>query len=117
MWAARDAGADSLYHSSAKTYCEGYRGGGHTDWRMPTLDELETLYDENLSNQHGYHITRLINVGTDYIWADHSRWGGKAAFNFKLGSPAIGGRVTSGYGPTIDQIPRSARALPVRAGN
>ena len=112
IWAGTDAGTSSLYHSDAESYCEGYRGGGHTDWRMPTLDELETLYNEKLSNQHGYHITKLINVGSDYIWADHGRWGGAAIFNFKLGSPDVvssfGDRARRGY---------SARALPVRAGN
>lgn len=114
MWAGTDAGVDSLNHSDATSYCEGYRGGGHTDWRMPTIDELESLYNENLSNQHGYHITKLIDVGTDYIWADHNRWGGKAAFNFQFGSSAVD--------DFFDYVHRfsntnSARALPVRAGN
>ena len=109
MWAATDAGVDSSYHFDAESYCEGYRGGGHTDWRMPTVDELEALYNKNLSNQHGYHITKLIDVGTDYIWADHGSWGGEAAFNFKLGSPAV-----DGYRDGRGIHSRSARALPVR---
>ena len=110
MWAGTDAGESSYYYSDAKGYCEGYRGGGHTDWRMPTLDELETLYNKNLSNKHGYHITKLIDVDTDYIWANHSSWGGSAAFNFKLGSPGVGG---SGGGDGYGRG-GSARALPVR---
>ena len=114
MWAGSDAGVESLYHSNATSYCEGYRGGGHTDWRMPTLDELETLYNKKLSNEHGYHITKFINVGTDYIWADHSSWGGPAVFNFKLGSPAVGGHYDAGKGNVHFY---SARALPVRTGN
>ena len=51
---------------------------------MPTLDELEGLYDEKLTNEHGFHITKLINVGApSYIWADNNSWGGAAKFNFK----------------------------------
>ncbi len=46
MWAAKDNGSD-INWSDAKGYCENYRGGGYTDWRMPTLDELETLYDDS----------------------------------------------------------------------
>ena len=114
MWAGTDAGANSSFHSNATSYCEGYRGGGHTDWRMPTLDELETLYDENLRNEHGYHITKLINVGTDFIWADHSSWGGEAVFNFGLGSPVLGNFSSRSV---WYHRGHSARALPVRAGN
>jgi len=81
---------------------------------MPTLDELETLYNENLSNEHGYHITKHIDIASAYIWADHSRWGGAAVFNFKLGSIIAlagdggRGRIHPGY---------SVRALPVRTDN
>ena len=96
IWASTDAGAYK-YHSDAESHCEGYRGGGYTDWRMPTADELETLYNENLRNEHGYHTTKLINIESDHFWANHSRWGGETVFNFKIGSidtnddvPALG---------------------------
>ena len=44
MWAAKDNGSD-INWADAKSYCENYRGGGYTDWRMPTTDELAGLYD------------------------------------------------------------------------
>jgi hypothetical protein len=109
MWASTDAEVSSEYHSDVTSYCERYQGGGHTDWRMPTLDELGTLYNEKLRNEHGYHITQLINVGTDCIWADHSSWGGAAAFNFRIGTRALGGFSVGKSSPS-----QSARALPVR---
>jgi len=46
MWAAKDNGADINWRN-AKTYCENYRGGGYSDWRMPVQDELAELYDQN----------------------------------------------------------------------
>ena len=46
MWASRDNGKDISWQE-AKSYCENYRGGGYTDWRMPTMNELAGLYDEN----------------------------------------------------------------------
>lgn len=46
MWAAHDNGAPATW-KEAKEYCEGYRGGGYTDWRMPTAEELAMLYDED----------------------------------------------------------------------
>jgi len=48
MWAAKDNGAD-INWPNAKRYCENYRGGGYTDWRMPTQDELAGLYDSSKS--------------------------------------------------------------------
>ena len=108
MWASSDAGTASFSHVDAKKYCEDYRGGGYTDWRMPTLDELKTLYNKNLSNNHGYHTTKSIDIGTDYIWADNSLFGGEAAFNFQSGSTASGAYVNTAY------IRSTARALPVR---
>src|ERR1035437_8847883 len=44
MWAAKDNGSN-INWQGAKGYCENYRGGGYTDWRMPTQDELAGLYD------------------------------------------------------------------------
>ena len=37
MWAAKDNGSP-LNWGDAKSYCENYRGGGYTNWRMPTQD-------------------------------------------------------------------------------
>ena len=47
MWAAKDNGRDVTWQE-AKEYCEKYRGGGYTDWRMPTQDELAGLYDKDM---------------------------------------------------------------------
>ena len=46
MWAVKDNGVDTNW-DEAKSYCEKYSAGTHTDWRMPTLDELGTIYDHN----------------------------------------------------------------------
>jgi len=59
MWAAKDNGAD-INWQSAKGYCENYRGGGYTDWRMPTQDELARLYESSVEGHNGYHLTTLI---------------------------------------------------------
>ncbi|MEI7638915.1 MAG: DUF1566 domain-containing protein, partial [Syntrophus sp. (in: bacteria)] len=46
MWAAKDNG-QNVNWANAKSYCENYRGGGYTDWRLPTQDELAGLYDKS----------------------------------------------------------------------
>jgi hypothetical protein len=110
MWAGTVAGESSGYHSDGKNHCDGYRGGGHTDWRMPTLDELETIYNKKYTNEHGYHITKLIGLGGEYVWAQGG-WGGAAAFNFENGFMVLGNGSYE-YGRT----PKAyvAWALPVR---
>ncbi len=76
MWAAKDNGED-INWNDAKRYCENYRGGGYTNWRMPTYNELAGLYDKNRS---GYapecsdgswkvHITKLIHITCCCPWA------------------------------------------------
>jgi len=72
MWAAKDNG-NTVNWSDAKSYCENYRGGGYTDWRMPTQDELAGLYDETKTykadNGKTFHLTKLIHLTSFVVWA------------------------------------------------
>ena len=111
MWAAKDNGKDINWHD-AKQYCENYRGGGYTDWRMPTQDELAGLYDNSESYQvtqgtYNVHLTPLIQLSACCPWASNTRGSSAAVFDF-----SGGGRLW--YLPS-----RSVhrRALPVRGGN
>ncbi len=93
MWAAKDNGSDINWRD-AKLYCENYRGGGYKDWRMPTLDELEGLYDErkprstSCDGGTSIHVaTELIDTTCIYSWASEmsmttSEYG---IFNFDSG--------------------------------
>lgn len=65
MWASKDNGSN-INWINAKSYCENYRGGGYSDWRMPTLDELKKLYDRNKEFRI---VTDLINLTDYYVWA------------------------------------------------
>ena len=110
MWAAKDNGKGLLEHDG-KDYIENYRGGGYTDWRMPTMDELETIYDGDMENKHGYYVTKLIDITGERIWGSEG-WGNMWAFDFNRGSPAVGDWV--GSGRSRDGHFYGARALPVR---
>jgi hypothetical protein len=72
MWAAKDNGS-TINWADAKSYCENYRGGGYTDWRMPTQDELAGLYDEakiyKADNGKIFHLTKLIHLTSVVVWA------------------------------------------------
>ena len=112
MWAAKDNGAD-INWQSAKSYCENYRGGGYTDWRMPAQDELAGLYDAVKTYKSdcgflgtGVHLTELIRLTCNYIWSSQIRSSMAAFFNFLDGSRYWLHQSRDGNG----------RALPVRSG-
>jgi len=109
MWAAKDNGSN-INWAKAKSYCENYRGGGYTDWRMPTQDELAGLYDpaKTYRSDCGLdaRLTELIRLTCDAHWASETH--GSDAACFYLGYGLRGWphqSVVSGY-----------RALPVRSG-
>jgi len=82
MWASRDNGYN-INWSDAKPYCENYRGGGYSDWRMPTHAELSGLYDagKNLSHplypssSYRLHLTELIRLTQGAVWASEKSVG------------------------------------------
>jgi len=109
MWAAKDNGSN-INWASAKSYCENYSGGGYSDWRMPTQDELAGLYDaaKTYKSDCGYdaHLTELIRLTCTAPWASETRGSDAAYFRFHSGK-----RIW--FHQSNDAI---HRALPVRSG-
>ena len=106
MWAAKDNGIP-INWPDALAYCQNYSGGGFTDWRMPTLAELSSLYDPGVKNKRGYHVTNLIDTSAQSCWASETRGFEAARFNFVYGQAYW---LRQSYsGPT--------RVLPVRSGS
>jgi uncharacterized caspase-like protein len=92
MWASRDNGSD-INWQGAKSYCENYRGGGYTDWRLPTQDELAGLYDQAKTYRcdcaetaiGDIHLTELIHLTCIDPWTSETRGSEAAFFNFQGG--------------------------------
>lgn len=110
LWAAEDNRKNINWHD-AKRYCESYRGGSYTDWRMPTQDELAGLYDRSKSYKaaHGsynVHLTELIKLSAGWVWSSETRGSDAALFHFYYGS-------RHWHPQSIDD---DGRALPVRSG-
>ncbi|MCK9195390.1 MAG: caspase family protein [Syntrophales bacterium] len=119
MWAAKDNGSNINWHD-AKNYCENYRGGGYSDWRMPTQDELAGLHDKSVGytpacaasgNNDKVQLTNLITMSCWAGWASETRRSGAeshaADFYF----------VDGGYRRWLYQSDVNlTRALPVRSG-
>ena len=109
MWAVKDNGSDVGW-KDAKSYCENYREGGYTDWRMPTQDELEGLYDAGKTYKAdcgvNVHLTELIRPTCTAPWASETRGTDAAYFSFGLGIRQW----------SLQSFGYSFRALPVRSG-
>jgi len=116
MWAAKDGGK-AIDEADLKTYFNNYRTGGYADWRMPTIDELEEIYDEGTENKHGYHITKLIDLAGEWVWGLDGR-DLATSFGFIEGSTAVAFFDGPGSG-TWYQAKKAegggARPLPVRS--
>lgn len=106
MWAAKDNRKNINWYN-ANSYCQNYRGGGYTDWRLPSHDEVTGLYTQSEKSRYGYHVKKLINISSDYLWISDTRDSGSggAYFTFTIGGKRWDNQSDSeGY-----------RALPVRS--
>ncbi len=103
MWATGDNGAD-ISLVDAQAYCENYTGGGYDDWRLPTQDELATLFDLEAYKSSGYSIVANVKLTGCCPWASDRKDARVASFDFEYGNPD--------WGHPMSTI--NARALPVR---
>lgn len=102
MWAARDNGKD-INWSNARAYCANYTGGGYTDWRLPTTNELEGLYKVGIR----YSSSDIINITDCCPWAIETSGSRAATFLFNRGTR---------YWCSPSNSCSDRRALPVRSG-
>jgi hypothetical protein len=110
MWAAKD-NRRNINWADAKSYCENYRGGGYTDWRMPTQDELAGLYDSTKTykatqGSYNVHLTELIKLSACFPWASENRGSDAAFFHFNTGNRLW----------LLQSLDSDFRAIPVRSG-
>jgi len=111
MWAAKDNGSD-INWTNAKKYCESYDGGGYSDWRMPTQDELEAIIGAaepyKTACKEDAHITKLISLSCVFVWGSNT-FGADEASSVYIGPD--GGAMFM----VKNTLTKNYRALPVRA--
>jgi len=101
MWAATDNGADISWEE-AKTFCENFKGGGHADWRLPTLVELDTIFGQNSAGR--FKTFQPITLSGCCPWTSDSRRNRARSIFFMTGEINTYDKSTTS----------SMRALPVR---
>jgi hypothetical protein len=73
-WTTEDNGADVNW-SQATAYCSNLRLGGYSDWRLPTIDELQGIYDANAGVQH---IKGNLKRSGNFLWSNSQNSTGRA---------------------------------------
>jgi len=89
MWTKQDNGSDVDWFQ-AETYCESLRLGGYSNWRLPTIDELQAIYvPERIVNEQ--HIKGNIWLYGDSVWSSSTGNGSETAFcfDFRIGEREI----------------------------
>ena len=107
LWAAKDNGKNINWRD-AKFYCENYNGGGYKDWRMPTREELQGIYNELILGNNGHHITKFITLTESFPWSSGVRGSEAAYVDFD--------HYTASWCWSSLSYKSRSRALPVRYG-
>jgi len=94
-WSHKDDGS-SVTPNQASGYCSSLRSGGYSDWRLPTIEELEAIFDSKLSKQ--YKIKGPIELSDPCMLSATTNNAGEVwSLCFNTGGRTLGG---SGCGPS-----------------
>ena len=99
MWAKKD-NEKNISHTEAEDYCRAYRGGGHEDWRLPTVDELQELWEIGIRDR-----SSPIWLSHGWSWASDQLDGFSATVNFFFSCNVVWHKPSTTY---------ANRVLPVR---
>ena len=64
-------GATTMNWQAALAYCEGLDWGGHTDWRLPDVNELASLVDDSRSSP-AIDPAAFPATPSSYFWSSSS---------------------------------------------
>jgi len=79
MWAAADNGEDIDWYA-AEIFCKNCETGGYTDWRMPTVKELENLEDASVFGS--FQVSSLLHLSACCLWPSDSDGNIAANYDF-----------------------------------
>ncbi|TDI39082.1 MAG: DUF1566 domain-containing protein [Acidobacteria bacterium] len=88
LWTTNDHGADVDWNNAAQ-YCADLELGGRANWRLPTIEELEELYVQDLSSDCGgstCHVYPPFELSSCCPWSS-TKTGSSSAFvvSFDIG--------------------------------
>jgi hypothetical protein len=85
VWQREDDGFTRNQDDSI-SYCRTLSLGGHSDWRLPSRDELLSLW-KDIGSQNAVRRTYFANMKSEGYWSSKVNWAGGAwPVNFSDGS-------------------------------
>lgn len=78
-WAKKDNNSDVTWQQ-ASNYCKNLRLAGYSNWRLPTIDELQGIYDPNV-NAGGLHARGNLQL-SGWEWSSSPGDASGEALNF-----------------------------------
>jgi hypothetical protein len=89
IWDAKDNGS-AVSPNQAGQYCSSLRTGGYSDWRLPTIDELEAIYDSKVKKLS--KVKGTIELSDPCLMSGSTNNSGDVwTFCFNSGSRNLGG--------------------------
>jgi hypothetical protein len=86
LWSVKDNESD-INWVQAGNYCKNLALEGHKDWRLPTVKELETIYDKRQSKL--FKAKEPIELTGESMWAEATGSGEAWTFNFLNGGTSL----------------------------
>lgn len=83
MWSNRDNGKNITW-TDARNFCNEYKEGGYTDWRLPTVQELEQLHIDFFSTNK-IKSGQPVSLSKTYLWSNKTKGDEAAFFYFDTG--------------------------------
>jgi Protein of unknown function (DUF1566) len=71
VWTKQDNGVPVKAHEAEK-YCKELRSGGHADWRLPTIKELESIQDM-AADVDGFNVRGGIRLSCHCVMSSNHR--------------------------------------------
>jgi hypothetical protein len=105
MW-ERAPATDGYYWRQAIDYCEGLTLGGHEDWRLPNLRELQSIADYG---RYGPVLDPIFVTDTEWYWSSSCFVDSP---NFAWSIDFLNGNVTAYEGETWRWLVRAVRSGP-----
>ena len=115
MWAQTDNMGHISWHD-AKLYCDYIILSDHNDWRMPTVEELATLFDDSLDGYeticgHNIKSAPQVELSCGFVWSSDIL---DVAGGYLVSAMAYNYAKGYQYSARMSQY-RGYRALPVRS--
>src|ERR1035438_9621547 len=98
MWTKKDSGKNIVW-GGARDYCQRLQLAGYSDWRLPTIDELQSIYDP-IANVHKVHVKGNLQLSSGSWSSSEGKTPVEAfTFNFLNGKRQSFATADSSFGP------------------